>query len=318
VNITNITFSGTDAGNYDFTGTTASITADILTQKYSVKEAIKQFLLLDRSIEFTSDTPGIYGTIVFDKLIASANSSYTYAGVETLTLKDSIVLAKTNYYDAINSLPVGYSNSNSDLSATIATFPVTPNLPALVEIGETGTIGTMTINLSTDGVNETTSTSEESYEVEQGATITDALFKYKSSVKNSENVSQTETIYTWNIPLITNQAHPATLVSIRIAKLTEPGLTYTLIAKQMQQNFKLNVTNGMILKVGETFNLSTTGGSGTGVVTYSRSTENISLNGSLVTGINGNMGSAVVTATKNGDSTYMSASDTIFIDVVNA
>jgi hypothetical protein len=90
------------------------------------------------------------------------------------------------------------------------------------------------------------------------------------------------------------------------------GYTYNLVA----QAALIGSASPTSMRVNESGMLSTTGGSGTGVVTYALSSGPCTLSGSTLSGYG--VGTCTVTATKAADSNYSSATATVTVTVSTA
>ena len=297
VTFSGYSLSGAAAGNYTLSGQPASVTANITAKEVTLTSGInatdRSYVKDNKAVDLTK------GTLVFTGLVSGetldvnipatgtisdatvGTYNVTYSGV---TLKDGTT-GKASNYKLVGSLPTVTATVTKADAPVLADIPVsfkhtvTTGEKAIGNAGIPADAGTLTYfkgNASTTG------------------TVTVTNWGVDSTGKVTYTLSGGKAGDTVTLPVI--------IKSINYADATV-HVKITLTAREDQAALKL--TGGTTVVYGQTLQLGTSGGSGTGAVTYTV------VNGTGKATINANgvltpvkVGTVKVSATKAGDTDY--------------
>ena len=255
----------------------------------------------------------------------SGNQTYTLVVTNSTS---SITLTPTTT-DAGATVKIGGISVTSGTASGSISLNVGTTVISVVVTAENGTTRTYSVTVSRPS-NDATLTSLVASTGALNATFDPTVISYTQSVANSVSaMTVTAVVHETNAAIKVNgvaTSSGATSASISLAigsntlqveVTAQDGtkITYTIVVTRAHADQAMLTISTLAATYGQTLNLNTSGGSGSGAVTYVVSSGNCTITSGVLTPTGA--GACVVVATKAGDSTYnsiSSASTTINID----
>ena len=255
----------------------------------------------------------------------SGNQTYTLVVTNSTS---SITLTPTTT-DAGATVKIGGISVTSGTASGSISLNVGTTVISVVVTAENGTTRTYSVTVSRPS-NDATLTSLVASTGALNAAFDPTVISYTQSVANSVSaMTVTAVVHETNAAIKVNgvaTSSGATSASISLAigsntiqveVTAQDGtkITYTIVVTRAHADQAMLTISTLAATYGQTLNLNTSGGSGSGAVTYVVSSGNCTITSGVLTPTGA--GACVVIATKAGDSTYnsiSSASTTINID----
>ena len=255
----------------------------------------------------------------------SGNQTYTLVVTNSTS---SITLTPTTT-DAGATVKIGGIDVTSGTASGSISLNVGTTVISVVVTAENGTTRTYSVTVSRPS-NDATLTSLVASTGALNATFDPTVISYTQSVANSVSaMTVTAVVHETNATIKVNGVATSTgaasaSISLAIGSNTlqvevtaQDGtkITYTIVVTRAHADQAMLTISTLAATYGQTLNLNTSGGSGSGAVTYVVSSGNCTITSGVLTPTGA--GACVVIATKAGDSTYnsiSSASTTINID----